>query len=236
MSSKAGYLKQSKNIQHDIGTTLQNIGQTGSNFFSNPMVERAFGTVGHVVGEVIPVPIVGGMIGKEIGSDLARGLSYTSGLVGEVGGMMTGEKNIGDVLAYVPTRWWNDVKNDTINSDVAKVIRGEMNWRDAIINSLEQEAMIDFIAPGKTHAWKDDQGNYHKEYVDGSKMVVGTWETRPNSQPRPEVTHSGLLGYYNGQPLYKGLDDGLYNNLKNNGTKFIDIAGGRRVNEHGQPI
>lgn len=207
MAAKAGYLKESKNL----GDILQTIGQKGSDFFSNPMVERGFGVVGHAVGEAIPIPIVGGMIGKEIGRDLANNLSYASGLVGEVGGMMNGEKNFGDVMSYVPKRWWNDLKNDTINSDAMKVIRGDMNWRDAVVNALEQEAMIDIIAPGKTHAWKDKQGNYHKEYVKGAKMVVGEWKQPTQTQQAPDLSgNSGILGFANGQAYYRGLDDAAW--------------------------
>ena len=217
-SSKAGYLKESK----DIGEILQNVGQKGSDFFSNPMVERAFGVVGHVVGEAIPIPIVGGMIGKHQGKDLAHGLSYASGLVGEVGKSIQDLQNGGsvgqeikDVLNYVPKRYWEDFKNDTINSDVAKVIRGDMNWRDAVVNALEQEAMIDIIAPGKTHAWKDKQGNYHKEYVKGAKMVVGEWKQPSTPQAHhPDLSgnsgNSEILGFRNGQAYYKGLDDAAW--------------------------
>ena len=194
MSSKAGYLKQSKNLGH----MLQQYGQQGANFYDNAMVQTGFGAVGRAIGQVaIPIPIVGGTIGKIAGESLANTLSYTHGLAGEIGGMIAGEKNIGDVLSYVPTRMWNDFKDATINSDTAKVIRGEMNWRDAVINKLEDYAMIDFLAPNKTHAWKDDQGNYHREYVDGAKMVVGTWhESTPQQRPDPSsnnirITSSG---------------------------------------------
>lgn len=237
MSSKAGYLKESKAFtKENIGNVLQSFGQKGSDFYANPMVQRGFEWAGRAAGHAIPIPIVGGMIGKAAGGKLADTLSYTHGLIGEVGGMINGEKNIGDVLSYVPSRMWEDFKNDTINSDTAKVIRGEMNWRDAVVNTLEDNAMIDILAPGKTHAWKDAQGNYHKEYVDGATMVVGEWKEQPNTAPRPEMKHSDILGVYQGQVLYKGFDDALYNSLKENGTKFADIAGGRRVNEHGQPI
>ena len=193
-----GELKRSKNLGQSIGKILQNIGQKGSDFYANPMVQRGFETVGKAAGTVIPIPIVGGMIGKAAGGNLADTLSYTHGLIGEVGGMMTGEKNIGDVLSYIPNRIVEDFKNDLFNSDTAKVIRGEMNWRDAVLNKLEDNAMIDILAPGKTHAWKDQQGNYHKEYVDGAKMVVGTWYEQPNTGPRPsdngKITKIGKNG------------------------------------------
>ena len=198
MSSKAGYLKESKNI----GQMLQNIGQTGADFFDNSMVQRGFETVGQTVGSVaIPIPVVGGQIGKKIGESIANTLSYGSGLVGEIGGMISGEKNIGDVLSYIPNRIYDNI----VNSDKAKVIRGEMNWRDAVLNQLEENAMVNFLAPGKTHAWKDDQGNYHKEYVDGATMVVGTWQEQPNTQPRPDPSSNNIKIGPNGEVIRNGF-------------------------------
>ena len=63
MSHKAGYLKETKNI----GQILQAFGQKGSDFYANPMVQRGFETVGQVMGSMIPIPIVGGKIGKAAG-------------------------------------------------------------------------------------------------------------------------------------------------------------------------
>ena len=197
MNSKPGYLKESKNV----GQMLQNIGHTGADIFGNPMVERGFETVGQVMGSMIPIPIVGGQIGKQIGESIANTLSYGSGLVGEIGGMISGEKNIGDVLSYIPNR----VIDKVTNSDVGKVIRGEMNWRDAVLNNLEENAMINFLAPGKTHAWKDDQGNYHKEYVDGATMVVGSWQEQPNTQPRPDPSSNNIKIGPNGEVIRNGF-------------------------------
>ena len=200
-----GELKRSKNLGQSIGNILQNVGQKGSDFYANPMVQRGFETVGQVMGSMIPIPIVGGKIGKAAGGMMADKLSYAHGLIGEVGGMMTGEKNIGDVLSYVPNRIVEDFKNDLFNSDTVKVIRGEMNWRDAVLNNLEDNAMIDFLAPGKTHAWKDAQGNYHKEYVDGAKMVIGSWYEQPNTQPRPDPSSNNIKIGPNGEVIRNGF-------------------------------
>ena len=206
MSSKAGYLKESKALsKENIGEFLQEFGQKGADFYSNPMVQRAYGLIGKVAGHAIPIPIVGGMLGQKAGEMMADNMSYAHGLIGEVGGMMTGEKDIKDVLSYVPTRMWEDFKNDTINSDTAKVIRGEMNWRDAVLNKLENEAMIDIFAPNKTHAWKDAQGNYHKEYVDGATMVVGEWVNKPNTQPRPDPSSNKITIGPNGEVIRNGF-------------------------------
>ena len=215
MAAKAGYLKTMKNV----GEVLQKVGQTGSNFFGNEMVGTGFGAVGKALGSVaIPIPIVGGMIGKAGGKSLANRLSYTSGLIGEVGKSLQDLANgssvkqeIKDIATYVPNRIVNDIKDATINSDTAKVIRGEMNWRDAAVNALEEAAMVNVFAPGKTHAWKDQQGNYHKEYVDGAKMVVGEWKQPTQRQQAPDLSgNSGILGFANGQAYYRGLDDAAW--------------------------
>ena len=203
MSSKPGYLKEEK----QIGTVLQNIGHKGSEFFNHPSIKHAMGTVGNMVGSLaIPIPIVGGMIGKAAGETMANSLSYGTGLVGEIGGMVSGEKSIKDVVSYVPNRIVNDIKNSAQNNDVAKVIKGEMNWRDAALNKMEEMAMVDFLAPGKTHAWKDAQGNYHKEYVEGSKMVVGTWHKSTSaSQPRPDPSSNNIRIGPNGEVIRNGF-------------------------------
>ena len=197
MSSKAGYLKSSKNI----GELLQGFGQKGSDFYASPMVQRGFEIAGKAAGTAIPIPFVGKMIGKKVGGTIVDALSYGHGLIGEIGGAINGEKNNKDVLNYIPNRMWEDFKNETINSDTAKVIRGEMNWRDGILNSLENEAMIDILAPNKTHAWKDAQGNYHREYVPGSKMVVGEWKEPQNRQPRPDPSSNNITIGPNGEVI-----------------------------------
>lgn len=195
-----GELKRNKKLNQQIGDILKNFSQFGSNIIEHPVTKKGFEIVGDVIGEVaIPIPVVGGAIGELSGKLLNKQLEYGNGLVGEIGGMISGEKNIGDVLSYIPNRIYDDV----VNSDIGKVIRGEMNWRDAILNTLENEAMINILAPDKTHAWKDDQGNYHKEYVDGAKMVVGTWVEQPNTQPRPS-DNGKIIGIKNGEVIREG--------------------------------
>ena len=221
MSSKAGKYKTSKNIlkENSIGNFLQNFGQGGSKFYDEKLVQTGFETVGNALGSVlIPVPIVGGQIGKAVGGGIADALSYGHGLIGEIGGMIEGEKNIGDVLSYIPNRIVNDFKDDLYNSNLAQVLRGDMNWRDGVLNTLEDWAMIDILAPNKTHAWKDKEGNYHKEYVDGAEMVVGEWKEQKNRQPRPIMnSNAGILGTYNGEVYRRGFDDARWEQLRQQG-------------------
>ena len=214
MVSKAGYLKEQKHIGH----VLQTIGKTGEGIFDNSLVQGGFKIGGKIIGQaLLPVPVVGGMVGKIAGETLANTLSYGSGLIGEVGGLIAGEKSIGDVLSYVPNRMWNNFIDSTLNSDTAKVIRGEMNWRDAALNKMEDLSMVNVLAPNKVHAWKDAQGNYHKQYVDGAKMVVGEWHETP-AQPRPDInSNSGILGVYNGEVYRRGFDDARWQQLQQAG-------------------
>lgn len=204
-STHAGSYKRSKNVADNIGSFLEKAGQYGEDLFANPMVQRGIGKVGKVIGKVaLPIPFIGGKLGEMAGKQIANNLSYAHGLTGEIGGMIKGEKDIGDVLKYVPVRMWEDFKDSTINHPLVQVIRGDLNWRDAIVNKLEDEAMVDFLAPGKTHAWKDKDGNYHKQYVDGAKMVVGEWK-EPTPQVRPTInSNEGIKIGPNGEVIRKG--------------------------------
>ena len=214
MSHKAGYLKESKQVSKtadSIGTALQKIGQTGYTVFGSGVVEQGMQTGGQILGSaLIPIPIVGGMIGKKIGENASHALQYGSGLLGEIGGAIKGEKNIGDVLSYLPkqivTDWWNSPK--------MQVLTGRQHINDALINTLEDYSMVGLFS-NKEHAWKDSQGNYHKQYVPGSKMVVGEWVKGPSNAPRPDLSsNSGILGVRNGEIYYKGFDDARWKALQ----------------------
>lgn len=232
MSSKAGYLKtekavaarsglHSKNFATQIGEVLQKMGQTGYDFMNTGAVQTGAGAVGKVVGSaLIPIPFVGGAIGKAAGKALANNLKYNFGTVGEIGksiqdlqnGSSVGQEIV-DVLTYAPRQFINELKD----GDMMKVIRGEMNWRDAAVNALEDFTGVNWMT-GKTHAWKDKQGNYHKEYVDGAKMVVGEWKEQPNTQPRPDInSNAGILGVYQGEVFRRGFDDARWAQLQRQG-------------------
>ena len=221
MSSKAGYLKTVKNIASNIGQTLQQVGQTGYNIMNTGAIQTGAGTIGQILGSVaIPIPIVGGQIGKFAGNAAVDSLKYNFGTIGEIGKSIQDLQNgsslgqeIKDVLTYAPRQIINDFKN----SDFMKVIQGEMNWRDAALNSMEDFTGVNLITD-KTHAWKDKQGNYHKEYVDGASMVVGKWETSQNTMPTPDLSsNKGILGTHNGEIFYKGFDDARWSELQRQG-------------------
>ena len=214
MSSKAGYLKTEKNFAQGIGDVLQQVGQKGYEIMDTGFVQTGAGTIGQAIGSVaIPIPVVGGQIGKMAGKAVADGLKYRFGTIGEIGKSIQDVQNgssvgqeILDVLTYAPRQKINEF----MNGDMMKVIKGEMNWRDAALNKVEDYLGLNWMTD-KTHAWKDQQGNYHKDYVDGATMVVGKWETKPNDAPRPDFTgnsgNAGILGSYNGEIYYKGIDD-----------------------------
>ena len=203
--------------QKSIGEFLQTAGGKMADVWDNPMVERMYKVGGKVIGKfAIPIPVVGSYVGGQIAENLPKISSYASGLIGEIGGAMAGNRSTRDVLEYIPTRIWEDVKNETINHPVVQVITGDLNWRDAIVDRLEQEAMVD-IFTDKTHAWKDKDGNYHKRYVDGATMVVGKWEEPKNVMPTPDLSsNAGILGTHNGEIYYKGFDDARWAALQAN--------------------
>lgn len=212
MSSKAGYLKTEKNFGNQIGDILQQVGQKGYEIMDTGIIQTGAGTIGQALGSaLIPIPIVGGQIGKAVGKAAVDGLKYRFGTIGEIGKSIQDVQNgsnvgkeILDVLSYIPRQKINDF----MNGDMMKVITGEMNWRDAALNKVEDYLGLNWMTD-KTHAWKDQQGNYHKEYVPGSTMVVGKWiEPSEPPLPTPDLSsNAGILGVHNGEIFYKGFDD-----------------------------
>lgn len=202
----AGELKRKKTF----GNFLQQIGRFGADFFDNHTLKAISGHVGKAIGQAtIPIPFVGGAVGKAVGQSIPNKLSYASGLIGEIGGAIDGEKSMKDILNYIPNRMIDDVKENNL----VQVITGQKNWRDGIMDALEEEAMISWLAPGKKHAWEKD-GKYYKEWVDGANPfpVVGEWKSNVPEGYRnikPELnSNSGILGVGpNGEIMRKGFDD-----------------------------
>ena len=198
MSSKAGHLKEQK--------SLGQILQSTTDFLSSPELQNLAGHIGQIAGSiVVPIPFIGGTLGKSVAQGAATKLSYQTGLMNEtVNALQDGKINAQEaknIMNYVPNR----IKNDVMQSSTYQVITGKKTVPDAIVESLEQSALINWIAPGKTHAWKDNQGNYHKEYVPGSKMVVGEWKSEPNNQPRPDPSSNKIQIGKNGEVIRNGF-------------------------------
>ena len=216
MSAKAGYLKSEKNFAKGIGETLQKVGQAGYDFFGSGIVETGMETVGKALGSVaIPIPVVGGMVGKKAGEKLSHVLQYGSGLMGEVGKSIQDVQNgrsvgqeIKDVLNYVPRQ----VAKDWWDSELMQVVTGKMTVPDAIMKGIEDYSGVNLFS-NKTHAWEDKHGNITETYKPGSKLVVGEWKQQENGAtnvvtPTPDLqSNSGILGVHNGEIFYKGFDD-----------------------------
>ena len=179
----------------------KNIQQQLSMFTADPGVQNIAGTAGQIIGSIaIPIPFVGGTIGKAIGKNLVNTVSLGLGLGGEmqqsIQDILAGAdvgKEIMDVVSYIPKRMITDFNNKPL----VKVIKGELHPFDAGMQYLEDLSFVKYLAPDKTYAWKDAQGHYHKTYVDGAKPVVGTWhESTPQQRPDPSsnnirITRSG---------------------------------------------
>lgn len=219
MSSHPGYLKTNKNISSNIGGFLEKIGNTGSNIFGTGVVETGIENVGRVVGSMaIPIPFVGGYIGKRAGENIADALQYKYGLIGEIGKSIQDLNNgsslgteIKDVLTYIPKQlskdWWD--------RELVQVATGRMTVPDAIMKGLQDYSGVGLFSD-KTYAWKNDKGEYSKTWSrEFNKPVVGKWIEDPTSLPRPEInSNKGILGVHNGEIFYKGFDDARWAALK----------------------
>ncbi|WP_458453521.1 hypothetical protein [Methanobrevibacter sp.] len=179
----------------------KNIQQQLSMFTADPGVQNMAGHIGSTLGSIaIPIPIVGSTIGRAVGEKVMNNISYQLGLGGEIqqsiqdilAGANVGNE-IMDVVSYIPRRMITDFNNNPL----VKIIKGEVHPFDAGMQYLEDLSFVKYLAPDKTYAWKDKQGNYHKTYVDGAKPVVGTWhESTPQLRPDPSsnnirITSSG---------------------------------------------
>ena len=176
-------------------------------------------TVGKVLGSVaIPIPVVGGMVGKKAGEKLSHVLQYGSGLMGEVGKSIQDVQNgrsvgqeIKDILNYVPRQ----VAKDWWDSELMQVVTGKMTVPDAIMKGIEDYSGVNLFS-NKTHAWEDKHGNITETYKPGSKMVVGEWK-QPEKPPLPTPdlqSNKGILGVHNSEIYYKGFDDARWAALK----------------------
>ena len=93
-----GELKRKKTF----GNFLQQIGRFGAELFDNHSVGALAGHVGKAIGQAtIPIPFVGGAVGKYVGKSIPNKISYASGLIGEIGGAINGEKSMKDILNYI---------------------------------------------------------------------------------------------------------------------------------------
>lgn len=196
-----GQYKRSKNIQSEVGQTLENLGNSYNQFWGAKPVQDIYGAIGQGVG-MATVPVVGGFLGKTIAKSGAEFKADLGNLTSKVGQAIQGKYS------------WSDIGNDIINyvpnkieeSTLYKVATGQTTIPDAIINSLEESAYINYLAPNRTHAWKDNQGNYHQTYQPGSKLVVGEWKNNPGSQRTPITDNGRVTGITsNGEVIRNGI-------------------------------
>ena len=182
-----GKYKKSKNILNNFGKTLETFGNVYNQIWNSKPIQSIYGAIGQGVG-MATIPIIGGIIGKEAATSGAELRSDVGKLTSKIGQAIQGKygwKDIGNgIINYIP----NKFKDSTIY----KVINKETTIPDAIINKLEESAWINILAPNRTHAWKDKQGNYYKTYKPGTKMVVGEWKNNPGSNRKP-ITDNGKV-------------------------------------------
>lgn len=187
----------------------ENIQRQLSMITADPGVQNAVGTIGQIIGSVaIPIPFVGGTIGKTVAKNLVNTVSYVTGFGGEIQKSIEDLKNgssfgqeVLDVVSYIPKRIITDINNKPL----VRIAKGELHPYDAAIKYLEDTALVKFLAPNKTHAWKDDQGRYYRNYQPGTKMVVGTWTTGPNTAPRPDPSSNKISIGKGGEVIRNGF-------------------------------
>lgn len=195
-----GYLKRAKNLEKIFGQSLETMGSAVNKFFDAKPVQDIIGAVGQGVGMAIPG--VGGFLGKAAAKTGVGLVADVADLASKAGKAMQGKydwKDIGkDIIDYIP--------NKIEESTPYKVITGQTTIPDAIINALENSAYINYLAPNRTHAWKDEQGNYHRQWQPGTKMVVGEWKDNPSSQRTPITDNGRVTGVgKNGEVFRNGI-------------------------------
>ena len=196
-----GEYKKEKSFTNEVGQTLENLGNAYNSFWGSKPVQDLAGAVGQGIG-MATIPVVGGTLGKTIGKTSAELAADLGSLTSKVGQAIQGEygwNDIGnDIINYVP----NKIENSTLY----KVVTGQTTVPDAILNHLEESAYINYLAPNRTHAWKDNQGNYHKTWQPGTTMVVGEWKDNPASQRTPITDNGRVTGIgKNGEVLRNGV-------------------------------
>ena len=171
------------------GKLLEKIGDNHAKIWNHPITQEAAGIFGEVAGTASMIP--GAAFVGEHGAKIGAGINADMGLLlSDVGKALQGNKTwkeIGsDIINYIP--------NKIRDTNIYKVLDGQMNWRDGVLNMLENEAHLSFLAPNKVHAWKDSQGNYHRNYVPGSTMVVGEWQNNPYANNTPLSDNGKVIG------------------------------------------
>ena len=161
-------------------------------------------------------------VGKAVGEATANALSYGFGTVGEIGKAIQGEASATDVLTYVPRRAVNEI----VNSNIAQVVTGKKTVPDAIMDHLNESAMLDIVTPihdaifgkpnhDRVRLWVNKDGDSSTTWKPGyNRLMYG----RIESKPAPIYNGSeSVLGTYQGQVYRRGVDDAAWNQLVKSG-------------------
>lgn len=265
MSSKAGYLKQSKNLNHKLeqikGPTYVEdshrelsdlLIKYGDKFdealdrMNLPLRMKVIETIpnmvsatGRAVNSIYDNP------DENIGAIMANWGYEVTGLKDMVDDIKQDYNQIKDDINFLKEGDFSynsvrDYANESRpNGLVTNILNlyeaakpGGVAFKDELNRQFQNfgRNIVDKLTFGLVSPHQNTYSEYHRNNRDPKGIP------NPNATKTPQINHNGILGVYNGQILYKGIDDVLYNNLTNKGVNFVDIAGGRRVNEHGQPI
>ena len=207
--------------QKSLGSFLETIGVGGSKAFEHELAHKIMGTAGQFIGYATGIPLAG-TVGKAVGNMAADVASYSLGTVGEIGKAMQGKADAKDVFTYVPKR----VVDDVVNSGIAQVVTGQKTVPDAIIDHLNESAMLDIAAPvhdaifgapdhSRTRLWVNKNGDASTTWKPGyNRLMYGD----VISKPAPIYNGSeSILGTYQGQVYRRGVDDAAWRQLQKAG-------------------
>ena len=214
-----------KKIKNFIGKAAEKIGNGISKILDHPIAKKAADIGGKMAGLLIPIPVVGGMIGKALANTARNIGSYAAGTVGKIGEAMQGKANAKDVLLYAPNKFVNDIKN----SNTYQAITGQKTVPDAIMDHLKGEAMLDIFTPvhdaifgkpdhSRTMLWVNKNGDASTTWKPGyNRIMWGDVVTKPGKAPSPVTVpdpSKDILGTYQGRQFIRGRDDATWNRLK----------------------
>ncbi len=199
----AGIFKRLKNInsllkgptytedtQRNIANGAENIGNFLTNIF-NP-IPKTIRPFIPIVGDIDSLGDMLSATGKQL-NEINNGKSLGKAMV-DWGYEASGVKGIVDEVSNAAKNVSNGVKNlDNYVRTTNQIVSNKI--KDGIGNAVDNIQKFLGIKGG--------QGN-------------------PNAQPRqpqitPDVTHTGILGVYNGEVLRKGFDDARYQQLRQQG-------------------
>ena len=224
----AGKFKRQKNIAKEIGDALEKVGNWSENTWVQDFATDVAGKVGKTIGSVtIPIPLFGGEIGKTAGEMIANTPFYMLGTVGEIGKVMQGKSNIGNVITYGPKRYIEGKIEEVKNNPIVQTIQGKKTLPDAIVDyAMQSQSLLEPVTKihdaifgkpdhSRTRLWVNKDGDASTTWKPGYNRIMYGDVVK---KPAPIYNGSeSILGTYQGQVYRKGVDDAAWRQLQKAG-------------------